>query len=87
MIEQMLATAADAKFVDGWKPVTVPGQKDFKGRYYFEKLQLKPIDISGVELGDDGTADVKVTFSVNEQQILFVKVEAPGVFEERQMEY
>lgn len=50
-------------------------------------IKLKPIDISGVELSSDGSADVKVTFSINEQQMLFVKVEAPGVFEERQMEY
>lgn len=50
-------------------------------------IQLKPIDITGVELDAKGSADVKVTFSVNEQQILFVKIEAPGVYEERQMEY
>jgi 5'-3' exoribonuclease 1 len=45
MIQNMLATAGDADFVDGWKPVTVPGQKDFKGRYYYEKMKMKPIDI------------------------------------------
>ena len=50
-------------------------------------IKLKPIQISGVELGPEGQADVKVTFSVNEQQILSVKIEAPGVYEQRQMEY
>ncbi len=50
-------------------------------------IELKPIPITGVELGADGKADVKVTFKVNDQQILFVKVEAPGVEEERQMEF
>jgi molecular chaperone DnaK len=50
-------------------------------------VQLKPIHVSGVELGSDGQAEVKITFSVNEQQILFVKIEAPGVHEQRQMEF
>jgi len=45
MIEKMMSTASDAKFVDGWTPVTTPGQKDFKGRYYYEKMKMKPIDI------------------------------------------
>jgi molecular chaperone DnaK (HSP70) len=49
-------------------------------------IALKPIAISGVRLGPDGKADVKITFSVNNQQILFVKIEAPGVSEQRQME-
>jgi len=31
-------------FVSGWKQVTEAGQKDFKGRYYFEKLKLTPVD-------------------------------------------
>jgi 5'-3' exoribonuclease 1 len=31
-------------FVDGWKPVSAAGEKDFKGRYYFEKLKLTPLD-------------------------------------------
>jgi 5'-3' exonuclease len=44
MIENMMATAGNATFVDGWTPVD-PGQKDFKGRYYYEKLKLKPTDI------------------------------------------
>jgi len=47
---------------------------------------LKEIRVSGVRLGEDGAADVKITFTVNEQQILFVRVEGPGVFEERQVE-
>ncbi|MCE9563856.1 MAG: Hsp70 family protein [Planctomycetes bacterium] len=47
---------------------------------------LKPISITGVRLGPNGDADVKITFSVNNQQILFVKIEAPGVSEQRQLE-
>jgi 5'-3' exonuclease len=31
-------------FVAGWTPVTESGQKDFKGRYYFEKLKFTPLD-------------------------------------------
>lgn len=50
-------------------------------------IELKPIPVSGVELNADGQADVKITFTVNDQQILFVKVEAPGVREQRQMEF
>jgi molecular chaperone DnaK (HSP70) len=48
---------------------------------------LKPIEITGVQTGSDGLADVDVTFIVNEQQILRVKIEAPGVHEERQLEF
>ena len=48
---------------------------------------LEPIPVSGVQLGDSGEADVKITFKVNDQQILFIKIEAPGVYEERQMEF
>jgi 5'-3' exoribonuclease 2 len=46
MIESMMAkhTINDDAFVDGWKPVTTPGQKDFKGRYYFEKMKMTPVD-------------------------------------------
>lgn len=50
-------------------------------------IRLKEIPISDVKLGADGKAEVRITFRVNEQQILFVKVEAPGVFEQRQMEF
>jgi molecular chaperone DnaK len=50
-------------------------------------LELKSIPITGVQLGPDGQADVKITFAVNDQQILFVKIEAPGVFEQRQMAF
>lgn len=31
-------------FVDGWSAVTQSGQKDFKGRYYFEKMKMTPLD-------------------------------------------
>jgi molecular chaperone DnaK len=50
-------------------------------------IQLKPIDIHGVELGPDGQATVEITFTVNEQQLLSVEVKAPGVHEQRQMEF
>lgn len=42
MIEAMMDQEKD-DFVDGWTPVTKAGQKDFKGRYYFEKLKLTPV--------------------------------------------
>ena len=46
MIQVMMAKAnlSTEDFVDGWTPVTNPGDKDFKGRYYFEKLKLTPTD-------------------------------------------
>lgn len=49
MIESMLAqtTISGEMFVDGWKPTEDPSVKDFKGRYYFEKLGLTPIDKNG----------------------------------------
>ena len=50
-------------------------------------IELKPIDIQGVELGPDDQAVVEITFTVNEQQLLFVEVKAPGVHEQRQMEF
>lgn len=48
MIEDMMAKHSisddnDASFVDGWKPVTEAGQKDLKGRYYFEKFKFTPL--------------------------------------------
>lgn len=44
MIRDLLTKNNKDKFVDGWKPVTEAGQKDFKGRYYFEKMGLTPVD-------------------------------------------
>lgn len=44
MMEALMAKSKDATFVDGWTPVK-PGEKDFKGRYYYEKLKLTPLDI------------------------------------------
>ena len=44
MIEEVMGKHKDATFVDGWTPVK-PGDKDFKGRYYYEKLKLTPLDI------------------------------------------
>ncbi|MFO7906296.1 MAG: Hsp70 family protein [Planctomycetota bacterium] len=60
-----------------------------KGKKVTDKgvIQLKKIPISGVKLDANGQADVKITFTVNDQQILYVKVEAPGVYEQRQMEF
>lgn len=43
MIRRMVAENPNASFVDGWSPKD--GAKDFKGRYYFEKLKLTPLDI------------------------------------------
>jgi molecular chaperone DnaK len=48
---------------------------------------LKPIPINGVRLDSNGEAVVTITFTVNNQQLLFVKIEAPGVSEQRQMEF
>jgi 5'-3' exoribonuclease 1 len=47
MIESLLQkhSIGDGSFVEGWVPVTEPGQKDFKGRYYFEKLKMTPVQI------------------------------------------
>lgn len=44
MMEDMMSKHQNETFVDGWIPVK-PGEKDFKGRYYFEKLKLTPLDI------------------------------------------
>ena len=46
MMEQLMAKHGNdhSKYVDGWKPVQA-GEKDFKGRYYYEKLNLTPVDI------------------------------------------
>jgi molecular chaperone DnaK len=49
-------------------------------------IELMPINVSGVQLDGSGQADVKITFKVNDQQMLFVKIEAPGVYEEGQVE-
>jgi 5'-3' exoribonuclease 1 len=48
MIEAMMADSSlnEGDYVDGWKPV-LDGEKDFKGRYYFEKLKLTPKDKDG----------------------------------------
>ena len=46
MIENMMAKAdlSDDDFVSGWQPMGESDQKDFKGRYYYEKLNLTPLD-------------------------------------------
>ena len=46
MIEDLMAKVNinETTFVDGWQPVSAPGEKDYKGRYYYEKLKLTPLD-------------------------------------------
>ena len=49
MIEQMLekiriSDPTERPYVEGWQPVTQAGEKDFKGRYYFEKMKMTPLD-------------------------------------------
>jgi 5'-3' exonuclease len=45
MMEAVLAAPRKpSDFVSGWSPVAEAGQKDFKGRYYFEKLHFTPVD-------------------------------------------
>jgi len=43
MVAKIMAENPNAALVDGWNPKA--GEKDFKGRYYFEKLKLTPLDI------------------------------------------
>jgi hypothetical protein len=50
-------------------------------------VQFKPIEIRGAQLGPEGVTSVEITFMVNEQQILFVEVKAPGIHEQRQLEF
>mmetsp|Transcript_7356 Transcript_7356/g.11073 ORF Transcript_7356/g.11073 Transcript_7356/m.11073 type:complete len:1538 (+) Transcript_7356:75-4688(+) len=53
MIHDMIAkNGVDAKFVDGWALPTADSDsehssKDFKGRYYYEKLRFTPLHIDG----------------------------------------
>jgi 5'-3' exoribonuclease 1 len=49
MVEEMLAKiqqsdSTEKPYVDGWRPVTQAGEKDYKGRYYFEKMKMTPLD-------------------------------------------
>ena len=48
MVQSMMADVSlkGAAVVEGWAPVG-GARKDHKGRYYFEKLQLKPTDVDG----------------------------------------
>jgi len=46
--DMVVKNGAGVKFVDGWSLPTVDSEetsKDFKGRYYYEKLQFTPIHI------------------------------------------
>ena len=49
MIEKMLekiklSDPTERPYVEGWQPITQAGEKDFKGRYYFEKMEMTPLD-------------------------------------------
>eukprot|EP00569_Conticribra_weissflogii_P007667 CAMPEP_0171333012 /NCGR_PEP_ID=MMETSP0878-20121228/3752_1 /TAXON_ID=67004 /ORGANISM="Thalassiosira weissflogii, Strain CCMP1336" /LENGTH=1566 /DNA_ID=CAMNT_0011833895 /DNA_START=148 /DNA_END=4848 /DNA_ORIENTATION=+ len=48
MVQIMMADVSlnGTKVVDGWSPNVDGSQKDYKGRYYYEKLNFKPIDVS-----------------------------------------
>lgn len=46
MIANLLEKHKPADFVDGWIPIREAGEKDFKGRYYFEKLHMTPVAIA-----------------------------------------
>ena len=48
MVQTMMADVSmeGQNVVDGWTPMN-SSQKDHKGRYYFEKLHLKPTDVDG----------------------------------------
>jgi len=47
MVRSMMAdVSSGTQIVEGWKQVG-ESEKDHKGRYYYEKLQLKPVDIAG----------------------------------------
>jgi len=47
MVQGMMADISlkGSETVDGWKAPTNLSEKDHKGRYYFEKLHLKPTDV------------------------------------------
>jgi 5'-3' exoribonuclease 1 len=44
MMQSLMAKNTGATVVDGWNPAA-PGAKDLKGRYYYEKLKITPLDI------------------------------------------
>ena len=47
MIRDMIEKhGPQGQFVDGWELPTNPKEKDHKGRYYFEKFELTPVDIN-----------------------------------------
>eukprot|EP00934_Nitzschia_sp_Nitz4_P004528 Nitzschia sp. Nitz4//scaffold127_size64804//2701//7868//NITZ4_006172-RA/size64804-processed-gene-0.12-mRNA-1//1//CDS//3329534738//4518//frame0 len=46
VIDQMMKKHPNGPFVDGWTPSTSDDtSKDFKGRYYYEKMKMTPVDI------------------------------------------
>jgi 5'-3' exonuclease len=47
MVETMIQKhGKDSQFIEGWSAVKESGSKDFKGRYYFEKLGFTPVMIN-----------------------------------------
>lgn len=44
MLHDLMSKHDENDFVDGWRPLKEADQKDYKGRYYFEKLELTPVD-------------------------------------------
>lgn len=46
MISVLVEKHSQNDFVEGWTPVREPGEKDFKGRYYFEKLHMTPVSVT-----------------------------------------
>merc|ERR1740136_288991 len=44
--ETLIKLRAGEKHVDGWEPPLNPEEKNFKGRYYYEKLQFTPLNIN-----------------------------------------
>lgn len=44
MIQNVLRNKNGKDIIDGWEPAQA-GERDFKGRYYYEKLKLTPIDV------------------------------------------
>jgi 5'-3' exoribonuclease 1 len=45
MLGSLIAMRDEVEFVDGLAPACLVDEKDFKGRYYFEKLKLTPASV------------------------------------------
>ena len=44
MLTEIMAKHSISDYVDGWQPPVDSEKKDFKGRYYFEKMKMTPVD-------------------------------------------